>query len=99
MQTAANEERPIGTGRTAVGVDAAPRGSRSAAAAAAWLGLDVVAEGTWFWAAPALVERHRPDVLFVGCDDPELCLQLVERIRSSGVATRVVVVSRCGRES
>jgi DNA-binding NarL/FixJ family response regulator len=99
MQSAVNQERSPGAAGTAVVVDAAPRGVRSAATTAAWLGLEVVAEAMWVWAAPTLVERYRPDLLVIACDDAELRLTLVKRIRSSNPETRVVAVLRGGREA
>ncbi len=97
MQTAASERQVPRTAGTAVVVDSAPRAVGSAAAAAEWLGLDIVAEGMWIWAAPALVERHRPDLLVIACDDADLCLHLLKQIRDVDREMRVVVVSRGGR--
>lgn len=61
---------------------------------------DVVGEAAGGADALRLVEQHRPDVLIVDLEMPELSgLQVISRVRRSGPRTRVVVLSMHGSES
>jgi DNA-binding NarL/FixJ family response regulator len=99
MQTAATDERTLRATTTAVVVDPGRRLDGSAAAVADWLGVDVVAEGAWYSAAPTLVERLRPDLLVLACDNPSLCAKLVGQVRAADPETRVLVVASSPRHA
>lgn len=62
--------------------------------------LDVVAEAADGAEALRLVEQHRPDVLIVDLEIPELSgLEVIPRVRRSAPRTRVIVLSMHGSES